>query len=112
MFFVYIHYVENLVRRYNDDNLLYKRVLVYVIILIVRQGHSVYVPAIFKTPETVAWASLQSMVSLDKILCAPTVPHYRCRCAKSVQKIIRCTTTLWISLHKDEKSEGRLGALS
>ena len=34
------------------------------------------------------------------ILCAPTVPHLRCRCAKTQTKIVRCASTLWVPLQK------------
>ena len=58
--------------------------------------------------------SLQSMANIDKILGAPTVPHHRCGCAKTVQKSpgaplhyeYHCTNM------KTPKSEGRPGALS
>ena len=61
-----------------------------------------------------AVTSLQSMANLDKILGAPTVPHLRCGCAKTVQKSsgaplhheYHCTNM------KTPKSEGRPGALS
>ena len=60
--------------------------------------------------------SLQSMADLDKILGAPTVPHLRCRRAKTVQKSSGVGTTLHYGYHctniKTSKSEGRPGALS
>ena len=59
-------------------------------------------------------ASLQSMADPEKILSVPTVPHFRCGCAKSVQK--SKGAPLHYGHHstniKASKSEGRTGALS
>ena len=59
-------------------------------------------------------ASLQSMANLDKILGAPTVPHLRCGCAKTVPN--SSGAPLHYEYHctnmKTPKSEGRPGAPS
>ena len=57
--------------------------------------------------------SLQSMADLDKILGAPTVPHFRCGCTKTEQK--SSGASLNYGYHciniKTSKSGGRPGAL-